>query len=113
VPRSFSQPPPPPRILNKRRGIRMNSRVPVEIEWHEDGGGTCREQTHTRVVGPYGCLVILPKGLSLEQDLRLVNLANNQANQGKVVWKGGEQSEGWELGIELTQPPTDFWGLEL
>ena len=113
MPRIFSQPPPPPKIENKRRGIRMNSRVPVAIEWQETGGMTCREQAFTRVIGPYGCLVIMPKGLSVEQHLRLVNLVTNQANQGKVVWKGGEQTEGCELGIELTQPPMDFWGLDL
>lgn len=113
MPRSFSEPSPPPRILNKRRGVRMNSRVPVAIEWQEAGGKTRREQTYTRIIGPYGCLVVMSKGLSLEQHLRLVNLVTNQANQGKVVWKGGEQSEGCEVGIELTQPPEDFWGLDL
>ena len=91
----------------------MNSRVPIAIEWQNDGGSTCREQAYTRVIGPYGCLVVMPKGLSLEQQLRLVNLVTEQANQGKVVWSGGEQSGGWELGIELAQPPPDFWGLEL
>jgi hypothetical protein len=58
-------------------------------------------------------LVVMPKELSLGQHLRLVNLVTNQADQGKVVWKGGEQSEGCELGIELTKPPEDFWGLDL
>lgn len=114
MPRSFSQQSSaPPKIETKRRGRRMNSRVPVAIEWQETGGGTCREQAYTRVIGPYGCLVVMTKGLSVAQHLRLVNLATEQANHGKVVWKGGQQSEGWELGIELMQPPMDFWGFEL
>ena len=111
--KQFVQPSPPPRITEKRRGIRMNSRVPVAVEWQDDGGGTLREQAFTRIISPYGCLVVLPKALAVEQNLRLVNLANEQANVGVVVWKGSEQAEGWELGIELTQPPMDFWGLEL
>ena len=115
VPRmkSFTQPLPPPKIIEKRRGVRMNSRVPIAVEWQEAGGGTLREQAFTRVISPYGCLVVLPMALSLQQNLRLVNLATEQANVGVVVWKGNEQTEGWELGIELTQPPMDFWGFEL
>jgi hypothetical protein len=114
VPRSFSQQSSlTPKIERKRRGRRMNSRVPVTIEWQEAAGGTCREQAYTRVIGPYGCMVVMTKGLSVEQHLRVVNQATEQANQGKVVWKGGQQSEGFELGIELTQPPMDFWGFEL
>jgi hypothetical protein len=102
-----------PKIERKRRGIRMNSRVPVAIEWQEAGGGMLREQTFTRVIGPYGCLVVMPKGLSVDQNLRLVNLATEQAIDGVVAWKGGQQSEGWELGIELIKPPVDFWGFDL
>jgi hypothetical protein len=109
----FAQPSPPPKITEKRRGTRMNSRVPVTIEWQDAGGGTLREQAFTRVIGPYGCLVVLPQALSVQQNLRLVNLATEQMNGGVVVWKGNQRVEGWELGIELTQPPMDFWGLEL
>jgi len=29
-----------------------------------------------------------------------------------VVSKGLEQQEGWELGIKLIEPPSDFWGLD-
>jgi hypothetical protein len=109
----FPQPSPPPKIAEKRRGTRMNSRVAVTIEWQDAGGGTLREQAFTRVIGPYGCLVVLPQALSVQQNLRLVNLATEQINGGVVVWKGNQHVEGWELGIELTQPPMDFWGLEL
>jgi hypothetical protein len=109
----FSQTLPNPKITEKRRGVRMNSRVPIAVEWQDARGGTLREQAFTRVISPYGCLVVLPKTLSLEQTLRLVNLATEQANVGVVVWKGNQEMDGWEVGIELTQPPMDFWGLEL
>jgi hypothetical protein len=111
--KSFSHTLQTPKITEKRRGVRMNSRVPVAVEWQAPGGGTIREQAFTRVISTYGCLVVLPKSLSLEQTLRLVNLVNEQANVGIVVWKGNEESDGWELGIALTQPPMDFWGFEL
>ena len=91
----------------------MNARVRVVLEWEDDKGTTVREQTFTRVVGPFGCLVVLPQSLCVEQSLRVVNLTNECANSGRVVWKGNERTEGWELGIELNRPSMEFWGLEL
>jgi hypothetical protein len=98
---------------NKRRGVRMNSRVPVAIEWEEPTGGTQRAEAFTRVVSPYGCLVVLPKGLAIHQPLRVFNAATKENIAAVVVWKGSQQPEGWELGIALVQPPADFWGLDL
>ncbi len=107
------QPSPQPRIHEKRRGVRLNSRVPVAVEWDVPGSETQRVEAFTRVVNPYGCLVVLSADLVLEQRLRVVNLATESANSGVIVWKGHHRTEGWEIGIELTQPPMDFWGLEL
>jgi hypothetical protein len=97
----------------KRRGVRLNSRVPVGVEWQDAKGAKHRKQAFTCVVGSYGCLVVLPENLPLEQRVRVVNLTNEQALPGTVVWKGSMRTEGWELGVELAQPPMDFWGLEL
>jgi hypothetical protein len=103
-----------PKVKRKRRGIRLNSRVPVALEWQEaDATAACREEAFTRVVGPYGCLVVLRQNLEVEQALRIVNLATHEANSAVIVWKGNERPEGWELGIELIHPAMDFWGLEL
>lgn len=113
MPKPFSQPPPRPKITRKRRGTRMNSRVPVTIEWQDAAGDKFSEQAFTRIIGPYGCMVVLPQALPVAQSLRLVNRATEQVNPGLVVWKGSQQPDGWELGIELMQPPDDFWGLEL
>lgn len=102
-----------PRFHEKRRGLRLNSRVPVAIEWEDSGDGKLREEAVTRVVSPYGCLVVLPRNLAMEQRLLVFNVVTNESIPGIVVWKGNERSEGWELGIELVQPPQDFWGFEL
>ncbi len=100
-------------VHQRRRGVRVNSRVPVALEWEGDAGKTFREEAHTRIVGPYGCLVVLPQNLQLDQRVRLTNLANQQSNPAIIVWKGHQRAEGWELGVELIDPPMDFWGLEL
>jgi len=104
---------PAAKMTEKRRGVRLNSRVPVGVEWEDAAGGKFRKQAFTCVVGSYGCLVVLPENLPLEQHVRVVNLTNEQTLSGIVVWKGGLRNEGWELGVELARPPMDFWGLEL
>jgi hypothetical protein len=103
-----------PKVKRKRRGIRLNSRFPVAVEWQQtDATPACREEGFTRVVGPYGCLVVLKATLEVEQALRIVNLATSESNSAVIVWKGHERPDGWELGVELIHPAMDFWGLEL
>jgi hypothetical protein len=101
------------RFREKRRGLRMNSRVPVRLEWDGDAGKRFRFEAHTRVVNPYGCMVVLPQPLSIEHRLALTNLATSASNAAVVVWRGNQRPEGWEYGIELVAPEMDFWGIEL
>ena len=96
----------------KRRGVRLNSRVPVAVEW--DAGGVVRRgETKTRVIGPYGCLVVLPQDLRVDQRISVINLVSSQASPAVIVWRGHEGAEGWELGIELINPEMGFWGVDL
>jgi hypothetical protein len=96
----------------KRRGIRVNSRVPVAVEWDSEGQ-LLRGEAQTRVVGPYGCLVVLAQNLQVKQSIQLTNLVSKQSNPAVIVWRGNERAEGWELGIELINPTMGFWGVEL
>jgi hypothetical protein len=96
----------------KRRGVRVNSRVPIAVEWHA-GGTLVRKETQTRVVGPYGCMVVLPSDLELRQSIQLTNMVSQQSNPAVIVWRGNERAEGWELGIELINPKMGFWELDL
>src|ERR1700690_2805970 len=61
---------------DKRRGVRLNSRVPVTIEWDGAAGEAFREQVHTRVVGPYGCLLVLPVEIQVGKAVHVTNLAD-------------------------------------
>jgi hypothetical protein len=100
------------RYSDKRRGNRMNSRVHVRAEW-EANGQMASAEAFTRVVNPYGCMVILKNSLELNQRLSLTNLATSISNASVIVWKGNPRPEGWEYGIELVAPDMDFWGMEL
>ena len=96
----------------KRRGRRMNSRVQVRLEWDGESKRHAVE-TKTRVVNPYGCMVVLAESLEVEQRVALTNLATKASNAAVIVWKGNQEPEGWEYGVELVAPDMDFWGLEL
>jgi len=96
----------------KRRGVRLNSRVPIAVEW-DAGGEVRRGEAKTRVIGPYGCLAVCSQDLQLDQRVQVINLVSKQANPAVVVWRGHEGTEGWELGIELINPVMGFWGIDL
>jgi hypothetical protein len=96
----------------KRRGVRVNSRVPLAVEWTM-GGELRRREAQTRVVGPYGCLVVLPQNLEIDQHVQVTNLVSRQSSPAVIVWRGHERAEAWELGIRLIDPQMDFWGLDL
>jgi hypothetical protein len=101
------------RSRRKRRGPRMNSRVPVIIEWDGRIGPLHFESGFTRVVNNYGCLLVSPKEIDLQQRVRLTNLSTRQAANAVVVWKGAQRPDGWELGVELVAAELDFWGVDI
>ena len=102
------------RHKEQRRGHRMNSRVPVRLEWESPSGKRVKAEAHTRVVNPYGCMVVLEHDLPLEHRVALTNVPMSASNAAVIVWKSEERPEGgWEYGVELVAPAMDFWGLEL
>ena len=101
------------RLHEKRRGHRMNSRVPVRLEWDAASGKRQSVEAHTRVINPYGCMVVLAQSLNLEHRLALTNIATGASNAAVIVWKGNPRPDGWEYGVELVAPEMDFWGMEL
>jgi len=99
------------RLQRLRAGKRVNSRVPVAIEW-EESQTRHSARGWTVDIGPKGCLAVVPQGFPLGQKLSLVNLVNKNVAHATLVWRGHEGRTGWELGLELQDPPEDFWGLD-
>jgi hypothetical protein len=83
----------------------------VAIEWGH-AGQTLRAVGYTIDIGPNGCLAVVPQDLAVGQNLRLVNLTNQISCDAVLVWRGHEGRAGWELGLELLAPSSDFWGLD-
>jgi len=76
----------------------MNSRVPVRLEWDLRTGKRIKVEAHTRVVNPYGCMVVLEHDLPLEHRVALTNVPMNASNAAVIVWKKRRASGRW-LGI--------------
>jgi hypothetical protein len=100
---------------DRRRGVRLNSRVQLAVEWENASGVTLRAQGFTRVVNSGGCLLLLPQDLALDQRVRILNLnlPGSEPAPALVVWKGRETPEGFEIGVEFVKSQLDFWGLQL
>lgn len=90
---------------------RMNSRVPVAIEWIE-AGRKLRAEGFTKDIGPKGCLAIVPQGFVVGQKMSVINLTNQVSCEALLIWRGHEGPAGWELGLELREASPDFWGLD-
>jgi hypothetical protein len=93
-----------------RAGMRLNSRVPVSLEWNE-GGTKHSVDGYTVDISPKGCLAIVPQGFAVGQKMRLTNGTNQKSAGATLIWRGHEGREGWELGLELENAGMDFWGV--
>ena len=94
-----------------RAGARVNSRVPITVEWTE--ANACHSVDGWTVdIGAKGCLAVIPQGFALGQKLRLVNRVNKNSVDAILVWRGHEGRTGWELGLELQGAGEEFWGMD-
>jgi hypothetical protein len=99
------------RLGDVRSSSRLNSRVAVAVEW-TDAGQNLRAEGYTVDIGAKGCLAMVPHGFGVGQKLRLVNLTNQISCEAILIWRGHQGRAGWELGLELQEPSSDFWGLD-
>lgn len=99
------------RTQTLRAGVRVNSRVPVAVEWAESGRAM-RAEGYTVDASTKGCLAVVPQGFAVGQRLKLINLINKNECEAVLIWRGHEGRTGWELGLELQEASMDFWGLD-
>jgi len=99
------------KMKHLRAGARVNSRVPISVEW-EEAKARHSVTGWTVDVGSKGCLAIVPQGFAIGQRLRLVNLVNKNTADAVLIWRGHEGRTGWELGLELQDAGDEFWGVD-
>src|SRR5207245_11724791 len=88
----------------KRRGRRMNSRVPVRLEWDDETSKRISVEAHTRVVNTYRCMVVIKRELGLEHRLALTNLISYTRNDAVRVWRGSRSPDGWDYRVQRYDP---------
>jgi hypothetical protein len=99
------------RMKHIRAGARLNSRVRIAFEWTE-AGQTHSAEGYTVDISPRGCMAIMPQGFTVGQRVCVVNQINHKTCEAIVIWRGHEGRTGWEVGLELQNPPFDFWEVE-
>jgi hypothetical protein len=99
------------RLQQMRAGARVNSRVRLTLLWDEAGE---HHEVHgyTVDISPKGCLAVVPQGFAVGQKMKMRNSINGNISDARLIWRGHEGRTGWELGLELDNPPQDFWGLD-
>jgi hypothetical protein len=101
------------RSRQRRRGPRMNSRIPLTIQWDGQPDAQRIEPSFTRVVNGHGCLLVSQTEPRLQQRMIVTNIATQRTAGALVVWKGSLRTDGWDVGVELLATDHDFWGVEL
>ena len=90
---------------------RVNSRVRVAVEWSV-GEKDARAEGYTVDTSAKGCMVVLPQEVPVGEPVRLLNLINQLSCDATVVWRGHQSRGGWEVGLELGESSTEFWGMD-
>src|SRR4051812_24850499 len=83
-----------------RFGTRVNSRVPIAIQWTENGQSVT-VNARTTDISSSGCFVVAPQPILIGQRIRLINLTNGKECDAHVVRHGEQSASNWELGIQL------------
>lgn len=99
------------RMKHDRASQRLNSRVKIALEWLE-GGQKHRADGYTMDISPKGCMAIVAQGFAVGQRVSVVNRVNGKTVDAVLIWRGHEGRSGWELGLELQNPPFDFWEVD-
>jgi PilZ domain len=102
-----------PEVPNRpvRAGVRVNSRVKVAVERRKEGRAT-RAEGQTMDISAHGCLAIVPEEFEVGETLTVTNLINQKECEAVLIWRGHHATSGWELGLQLQHPESDFWELD-
>jgi hypothetical protein len=92
------------------RERRRSTRLPVWVTLVVCGDGIqFREETGTFSVNTHGALIALRANVTVGQKLIIHNPENWAERGARVTRIGACYAEGTEVGIEFTEPASDFW----
>jgi hypothetical protein len=97
--------------LSQRRSQRVTLRVSVVVSESETDNRVNVERTHTIAVNRYGGLIALRASVRQGQNLLLTNSVSRQSKECRVVYLGPNRLGERQVGVEFTDPVTDFWNI--
>lgn len=99
---------------DRRRSQRVLIVIPVLVSWTTKDGVRIKEEAHTEVVSRHGAMLRVRGSMTMGAEVELTRPQVHQATKAKVVWVGKPDAEGFSrVGLELTVPSPEFWGVYL
>lgn len=93
---------------NRRRAQRVAIQIKVRVSGYADDGTRFTEDTHTLVISPYGCLVILSSPVKRGQRVVLSNPQTDETVEC-IVAHYEARDTAQEVGLALASPNERFW----
>jgi hypothetical protein len=99
---------------DRRRSQRVLIVIPVLVAWTNKDGVRIKEEAHTEVISRHGALLRIKGSLHVGSEVEVSRPKVHQSTKAKVVWVGKPDAEGFlRVGLELTVPSPEFWGVYL
>lgn len=95
----------------ERRSERVALRIPVHVEYFVNDSGLLSSDSVTIVVNAHGALLRLPWGVPVGRDLLLQNRISLKTQIATVLHVEYIGDGEFDVGVEFTQPNSEFWGL--
>ena len=101
-----------PKVYERRRGERVFLRISINISGTSKEGKRVNEGGQVAVVNRNGALIRVKTPLKPGSTVEVLNDATRENLIFRVVWVSERAREGqFDIGIELTAPREEFWGI--
>jgi hypothetical protein len=99
-------------FVERRRASRVLIRIPIKVFSNDPGGQTINASAEAVTVSRFGALLRAPLDPGLGVQLEILNALNEEMKEFRVVRVVKTIHEGlFELGVEMLNPATAFWGI--
>jgi hypothetical protein len=101
-----------PKIHERRRGERVFIRIAIKLSGTGKDGKRVNESGQVAVVNRNGALIRTKTPLKPGSTVEVIHDVSEEKLIFEVVWVSERQREGqFDVGVELTEPREEFWGI--
>ncbi|HEX9763972.1 MAG: PilZ domain-containing protein [Candidatus Acidiferrales bacterium] len=99
---------------DRRRSQRVLIVIPALVSWTTKDGVRIKEEAHTEVISRHGAMLRVKGSMTMGAEVELTRPQARLSTKAKVVWVGKPDADGFvRVGLELTVPSAEFWGVYL